>query len=94
MVLPGPTQIDIMWQVLKMEGEVLNLLNFQLSVPTTKTFLRYLGTIRSFFFETPVSMPCNIVVLKGTSSQEICAGSTGFLQGIWGDGCTSVIAKE
>ncbi|XP_022951359.1 cyclin-A2-1-like [Cucurbita moschata] len=27
-------------EVLKMEGEVLNLLNFQLSVPTTKTFLR------------------------------------------------------
>ncbi|KAI4316266.1 hypothetical protein L6164_024263 [Bauhinia variegata] len=27
-------------EVLKMESEVLNLLNFQLSVPTTKTFLR------------------------------------------------------
>ncbi|KAL0557682.1 hypothetical protein IC582_006232 [Cucumis melo] len=27
-------------EVLKMEGEVLNVLNFQLSVPTTKTFLR------------------------------------------------------
>jgi len=28
-------------EVVKMEKEVLNLLRFQLSVPTTKTFLRY-----------------------------------------------------
>ncbi|KAB5553290.1 hypothetical protein DKX38_010601 [Salix brachista] len=30
----------ILWQVLKMESQVLNFLYFQLSVPTTKTFLR------------------------------------------------------
>ncbi|GMP94714.1 hypothetical protein CsSME_00044059 [Camellia sinensis var. sinensis] len=31
---------EVTWQVLKMESQVLNLLGFQLSVPTTKKFLR------------------------------------------------------
>ncbi|KAF8393309.1 hypothetical protein HHK36_021550 [Tetracentron sinense] len=32
--------IEVKWQVLKMESQVLNYLGFQLSAPTTKTFLR------------------------------------------------------
>jgi hypothetical protein len=38
------------WQVLKMECQLLNDLEFHLSVPTTKTFLRLLLTKLFFFF--------------------------------------------
>lgn len=42
-------------EVLKMEGEVLNVLNFQLSVPTTKTFLRrFVQVAQASFKETCV----------------------------------------